>query len=296
LDQDVVVVGGGPAAHNAALALGRARKRVLVCDEGRPRNRVARESHTFFTRDGTPPLELRRIALDQLTRYDTVAYRRGRVTGIETCARGFRVAFDTHDPITTRLVLLAVGMVDRPADIRGLHELWGDTVIHCPYCHGWELRDLPWAIYLTGGEPFAALAKIRSWSEDVIVIVPDDVSLPADVESDLVAIGYGVERGTISALHARDGALESIELRDGRRIPRRVLLYVPQQEQTPLVRALGLALDEAGYVVTDESARTSMDGVFAAGDLVSPRQQIAIAAADGLRAAIAMDGALTTPV
>jgi thioredoxin reductase len=234
MDYQVVIVGGGPAAHNAGLALGRSRKRVLICDEGKPRNRVAKHSHTLFTRDGTPPLELRKIAIDQLALYDTVRFLRDKVTGIERLPGGFRVDFDGSKTATTKLVLLAVGMDAEYPDILGFNELWGDTVIHCPYCHGWEVRDLPWATYLTEVESSVGLARLRSWSDDVIVIVEDGVSLPSEERQQVAALGYEIEHGTIRALHSKDGKLDSIEMEGGRRIPRKVLLYSPPQKQTAL--------------------------------------------------------------
>jgi thioredoxin reductase len=292
VDYDVVIVGGGPAAQNAALALGRSRTRVLICDEGMPRNRVAKHSHTFFTRDGTPPLDLRRIAIDQLAEYDTVQFGRDRVTGVEKLSNGFRVDLDGRDPVTTRFVLLAVGMEIQRPDIAGFEELWADTVIHCPYCHGWEVRELPWAAYVTDVAFLDVADKLRSWTDDVVVIVEDSVSLTPEQQQRLIGRGYAVEHGTIRALHAKDGKLESVELEGGRRIPRRVLLYSPPQRQTPLVRELGLDLDDTGCVVTDDAGLTSVDGIYAAGDLKTHKQQIAFAAADGLRTAIAIHGRL----
>jgi thioredoxin reductase len=292
MDHQVVIVGGGPAAHNAALALGRARKRVLLCDEGKPRNRVSAHSHTFFTRDGTPPAELRRIALEQLRTYDTVTVREDRVTGVQPEGDGFRVSLADGNAVTARFVLLAVGMVDRFPDVTGFEPLWGDTVIHCPYCHGWEVRDLPWAVYVDAELPLPRLINLRSWSDDVLVIVRSGFSLPDEARQELEARGLRVETGTLRALHAENGKLASVELEDGRRIPRRALLYAPQQEQTPLVQGLGLELDEMGYVVTDELGQTSVPGLFAAGDLTTPRQQIGLAAASGLITAVNIDHAL----
>jgi thioredoxin reductase len=224
--------------------------------------------------------------------YDTVRFLRDRVTHVERQPGGFRVSFDGGKPVTTELVLLAVGMDAEHPDILGFNELWGDTVIHCPYCHGWEVRDLPWATYLTEAESFVGLARLRSWSDDVIVIVEESISLPSETQQRVVTLGYKIEHGTIRALHSKDGKLDSIELEGGRRIPRKVLLYSPPQNQTALVRKLGLALDDAGYVVTNDSGQTSVEGIYAAGDLTPGRQQIVVAAADGIAAAIAIDGVL----
>lgn len=295
MDHDVLIVGGGPAAHNAALVFGRSRVRVLVCDDALPRNRVAAHSHTFFSRDGTPPLELRQAAIEQLAAYETVHVVRDRVVTIDRAGDGFRATFDSRDPATARLVLLACGVVDRHPRFPGFEELWGETVIHCPYCHGYEVRDQPWGVYVTNPMFFRDLPKLGSWSSDVVVIVPDDVDVPDEVAARIDSLGYALERGSIAALRAVDGRLESIELAGGRTLPRKVLLYPPPQEQTAIVQSLGLELDDMGYVVVDETGQTSAPGIFASGDLTTPRQQIALAAAAGLKAAVFMHGALSSP-
>lgn len=292
MDYQVVIIGGGPAAHSAALILGRARKRVLMADEGRPENRVAKRSHSFFSRDATPPLELRRIALEQIAAYDTVQCFGGKATQVDRTPGGFSVQFDGREAVSTEIVLLALGMELQDPCIPGFDELWGDTVIHCPYCHGWEVRDLPWAVYLTDVEVPVDPMKLVSWSEDVVVIVEDGLSTPADAADRWKGLGFGIEHGRIRSLQARDGRLESVELVGGRRIPRSVLLYAPPRRQASIVQDLQLDVGEDGCVVIDAFGQTSVEGIYAAGDMTTVRHQIAFAAASGARTAMAIHGVL----
>jgi len=289
LDFQVVIVGGGPAAHSAALIFGRSRKRVLMCDEGRPANRIARHSHSFFTRDGTPPLDLRQTALNQLEPYDTVEFVSERVTKIERTSDGFQVDFRERKAASTQLVLLCLGMDMDDPGIAGFDELWGDTVIHCPYCHGWEVRDLPWAVYLSDVNVPMDPIRLRSWSDDIVVIVGDGVSVPSETMERWEEIGFKVERGAIESLHAAGGRLESIELTGGVQIYRSVLLYAPPRKHAAIVTDLQLELGDDGCVVIDESGRTNVEGIYAAGDMTTTRHQIVIAASSGAQTAIAMD-------
>lgn len=292
MDPHVVIVGGGPAAHSAALILARARKQVLICDAGEPANRAARHSHSFFTRDGTPPLELRRMAVEQLAGYDTVHFVSDRVTRIDGAVGDFRVELAGRDAVSADIVLLALGMELVDPELPGFHELWGDTVIHCPYCHGFELRDLPWAVLLTAAELPIDPIRLRWWTEDLIVVLDEGLSIPADILDTWRAKGFGIEHGPIEALRSRDGRLEALDLVGGRSIPRDALLYAPPRRQAAIVGQLGLELDDDGCVVVDVSGQTSVEGVYAAGDMCTLRHQIVFAAADGARVAMAVDAAL----
>jgi thioredoxin reductase len=163
---DVVIVGGGPAGLSAALALGRGRKRVLVCDAGPRRNAAAVHMHNFVTRDGTPPDEFRRIAREQLSIYSSVDVRDVRVEAILGSKGAFRVAIEGSE-VQARRIILCTGMIDEMLPIEGFRELWGSAVFQCPYCHGWEIRQRPWG-YLARDAASAHFAfLLRGWSEQV---------------------------------------------------------------------------------------------------------------------------------
>ncbi|AKU92628.1 NAD(P)/FAD-dependent oxidoreductase [Vulgatibacter incomptus] len=285
---DVVIVGGGPAGLSAALALGRARKRVLLSDSGPRRNAAAEHMQNFVTQDGTPPGEFRRIGREQLARYPNVESREVRVESISGSRGAFRVDL-TSERVDARRVLLCTGMVDEMLPIDGFRELWGHSVIQCPYCHGWEVQDRRWGILaLAAGAshlvPFALQA--RGWSRDVTVFTDGSFDVAPDVRAQLEAAGIRLETAPVSRLVARDNRLEAVELSSGAAVPCDVLFAHPPQRQVELVRALGVELDDDGYVRVDPMKReTSVPGVYAAGDLTTRMQAAIFAANAGTHAA-----------
>lgn len=282
---DVVILGGGPGGLAAALAFGRSRKRVLLLDAGPRRN--AAHMHNFVTRDGTPPDEFRRIAREQLAAYPSVELRDVHVDAVDGRRGAFRVRAG-GEVVEARRVLLATGMIDELPPIDGFRELWGRAIFQCPYCHGWEVRDKRWAYLardLRHAVPF--VLKLRSWTRDVVLLADD---VPADARAQLAKAEVRIEAASVARLARRGDALEAIELANGTRIPCDVLFAHPPQRQTDLVRALGLELDEDGYVRVDPMKReTSIPGIYAAGDLTTRMQGATFAAAAGVQAAAAIN-------
>jgi thioredoxin reductase len=293
---DVVIVGGGPGGLSAALALGRARKRVLLCDSGPRRNAAAEQVHNFVTRDGTPPEEFRRIGREQLLAYSNVEMRN---LGIESIS-GERGAFQLGSSpavIQARRVLLGTGLVDEMLPIEGFRELWGRAVFQCPYCHGWEIKDRRWG-YLAGANnahhflPFALM--LRGWTRDVVVFTNGSFDVPEEARDRLNAGGVRLETGPVARLVRSEHGLESVELVSGVRVPCEALFAHPPQRQVELIGALGVALDDDGYVRVDPMTReTSVPGVYAAGDLTTRMQAAVLAAASGMQAAAVINAELT---
>ncbi len=289
--KDVVIVGGGPAGLSAALVLGRARKKVLLCDAGVPRNAAAEHIQGFVTRDGTPPAEFRSIGREQLQPYD-VECQNTRVRSVERIGSRFQVLLEGGRTVETRRVLLATGMVDEVPELPGYRELWGKSIFQCPYCHGWEVRDQAFGVLATA-EPFLDFGLfLTGWSQDVVVFTDGALAVPAEQRLRLERAGVRLEERRIRQLLARDEHLQAVELEDGARVARQVLFARPPQHQTQLVRQLGLALNEQGFVRVDEHKATSVQGVHAAGDLTTPLQGALIAAAEGAMAGYMMNHAL----
>ena len=288
MSYDVVIVGGGPAGLAAALALGRARKRVLLCDSGPRRNAAAEHLHNFVTRDGTPPDEFRRAGREQLLAYPSVEARDARVESIAGTRGAFAVSL-AAETIEARRVLLCTGMIDEMLPIDGYRELWGHAIFQCPYCHGWEVRDRRWGYLALAADaghllPFALQA--RGWSRDVVVFTGGAHEVPMETGDRLRAAGIRLETAPIARLVARGRTLEAVELTDGTAVPCDVLFSHPPQRQVELVCSLGVALDEGGYVQTDEMRlETSVPGIHAAGDLTTRMQAAIWAAALATRAA-----------
>ena len=292
---DVVIIGGGPGGLSAALALGRARKRVLLCDSGPRRNAAAKEIHNFVTRDGTPPEEFRASGRQQLAAYPNVAVRGERVQSIAGTRGAFRVALET-EVVEGRRVLLCTGMIDELLPLEGFRELWGRAIFQCPYCHGWEARERRWGYLARELDPrhFPAFPiMLRGWTRDVVVFT-NGADVSREARESLRAAGVALETRPVVRLRGRDEQLEAVELEGGATVACEALFAQPPQRQVDLVRDLGVALDDDGYVRVDPMTReTSMPGVYAAGDLTTRMQGAVLAAAAGMHAAAVMNMELT---
>lgn len=286
VEVDVVIVGGGPAGLSAALALGRAVKRVLVCDAGPRRNAAAEHMHGFVTRDGIPPSEFRRIARAQLRPYDVTVNDTG-VQAIDPLPDGgFAVALTDGAQVRCRRVLLATGMIDRLPDLPGVRELWGHSVFGCPYCHGWEYRGQRWGIVLTDATQVEQALLLTGWASHVVAFTDGGVALPPGLCARLERAGVVLESRRLRGLvPGPDRRLVGVECDGGARVSVGALVVRLPQRQVDLVQRLGLALDAAGFVVVDDAAETSLPGIHAAGDLAGPMQAAVFAAAAGTRAA-----------
>ena len=290
---DTAILGGGPAGLAAALNLGRARKRVLLLDGGPRRNAAAVHVHGFVTRDGVTPNDFRALARAELAPYGT-EFRDQRVTALD--GEAGQLVLQAGGEIRARSVLLALGMVDETLPIPGFDRFWGHSIFQCPFCHGWEIKEQPFGVYLPPGSPAAMLAHyavmISSWSDDVVAFA-SGIDLDAESRGKLEARGIRIEPRPIVALEGEGTQLETVVVEGGERIRRHALFCRPPQRQTALVASLGLALDPMGYVVVDDFMRTSRAGIYAAGDLVTPMQAAINAAALAARACGALVHELT---
>ncbi|MEV2268513.1 NAD(P)/FAD-dependent oxidoreductase [Nonomuraea africana] len=282
---DVVVVGAGAAGLNAALFLGRARRRVAVIDTGEPRNAPATHMHGFLSRDGLPPAKLLELGRAEITRYG-VRLIQGRVEQID---HGYNVRMVGGQVIKARRVLVATGLRDELPDIPGVHERWGKDLLHCPYCHAYEVRDQPLAVLGTHPGAVHQALLLRAWSDDV-VFFPHTLELTAQDRERLEARGLRVVEGEIERLVVDGDRLRGIELTDGRDVPRAAAFLFPRMvPRDELLTHLGCAKDDNGWVATDRTGRTSVAGVWAAGNVIDPRAQVVTAAGMGSAAAFAMN-------
>lgn len=300
---DVIIVGGGFAGLSAAMQLARARRSVLVVDAGLPRNRFADASHGFLGQDGKAPAAIQREAARQVAAYPTVEILQGEVLGVEIIPAGFAATLSGGRTALARKLILATGVVDILPDTPGLRERWGASVMHCPYCHGYEHRDQPLGVM--AGHPMSAhqAAMIPDWG-------PTTFFTQGAFEPDphqralLEARGVVIERSPIVALLGAAPDLEAVRLADGRTLPLGGLFIAPAQRMaSPLAQALGCAFDDGpvGPIIrTDALKATTVPGVFAAGDAARPMQNATLASADGVLAGVAahralIEDALPTP-
>ncbi|MFF4664380.1 NAD(P)/FAD-dependent oxidoreductase [Streptomyces sp. NPDC001282] len=282
---DVVVVGAGAAGLSAALLLGRARRKVVVIDAGEPRNAPAAHMHGFLSRDGLPPATLLDLGRAEVDRYG-VQLLRGRVEQID---HGYYVRMAGGVVLKARRVLIATGLRDELPDIPGVRERWGKDVLHCPYCHAYEVRDQPLAVLGTHPGAVHQALLLRQWSDDV-VLLSHTLELSPQEREQLEARGLYLIEGEIKQLVVDDDRLRGIELADGRVVPRTAAFLFPRPvPHDELLTRLGCAKDGQGWVVTDRTGRTSVPGVWAVGNVADPRAQVVAAAGMGSTAAFAIN-------
>ena len=286
---DVAIVGGGPAGLAAGLVLGRMRRRVLLLDGDDPAHGVSEAVHGLFGHDGTPPLDLRRIAREQLRPYESVTVRMAEVEEARPTPSGFRVTAG-GTASEAGVLLLATGMRYELPRIEGVEELWARGVYHCPYCHGWEVRDEPLAAYGAGATHLAPL--LTSLSDDIVLLTDGSSEIDPDEAEHLRQTGVVVRDDPVARLEAEDGKLVRVVFADGSTDDRTALFFVPGFTPSPLPAQLGCELDESGAVVIDEEGRTTVPGVFAAGDATTGKKAVVLAAAAGSRAAYSINAGL----
>jgi len=286
---DVVVVGGGAAGLTAALVLGRARRSVAVVDAGSPRNAPAAHMHGYLSRDGMPPADLLAAGRGEIAEYG-VELIADRVAGLEA---GFSVRLAGGHPLKARRLLIATGSRDELPAIPGVPQRWGRDFLHCPYCHGWEVRDQPIGVLGTGAASMQHALLVRQWSEDVIFFA-HAVELSADEMAQLGARDIETVAGVVKRLVVEGDRLTGVELSDGRIIARTAIFVRPVNvpNGSELFTGLGCEIDDNGFVVVDGSGRTTVAGVWAAGNVVDPRLQVISAAGAGSAAAIAINADL----
>lgn len=294
MNYEVAIIGGSSAGLAAALTLGRAGRRTVVFDTEAPRNKPAKHAHNIFTRDGTPPSELLKIGREQLEPYTSVSLRAKKIVRAQKLAGSFLLAAEDGEEITAGKLILATGLVDVLPDIKGFSALWGTRIVHCPYCHGWEIKDVPVGLIIKGEQVAEMAVMVHHWNKDLRIFTngPSELS-PAD-RSWMDNQGIEVTETPVSSITA-SGEGVTIHLNNGTQAYFKAVYAKAERLQfnNELAIQLGCELSEEGSVVTDEMQATSVPGVFAAGDLVyGSLHQVSVAAAAGLTAAAACNKSL----
>jgi thioredoxin reductase len=289
---DCIIVGGGPAGLSAALMLGRCRRRVLLCDVGDQRNLRSHALHAYLTRDGVLPAEFLRLARAELGRYGTVECRELEIVEAAREDGGFAIRAADGSPLRTRKLLLATGVVDELPALDGLDALYGTSVHHCPYCDAWEWRDRPLAAYGEGEAACGLALTLTFWSSDVLLCT-GGAALPDGAVARLAAAGVKLREEPVLRLEGRDGRLERIVFACGEPAPRSALFVVAgQRQRSTLAERLGCRFTDKGTVNTGTCEVTNVPGLFVAGDASKEAQFVAVAAAEGTEAAMAIHKAL----
>ena len=286
---DVIIIGGSFAGLSAAMQLARARRQVLLVDAARPRNRYAAHAHGFLGQDGVPPQEIVANARAQLARYPTVSFLDGEAIQALAQDRGFAVVMAGGEQVRGARLILATGMRDELPPLPGLQARWGQTVLHCPYCHGFEVAGEPLGVLAAHPMSVHQAMLLPDWGPTTYFTQGQFEPSPEDARH-LAARGVRVERTPVVALLGDAPALTGVVLADGREVPLRALFVASRVHMaSPLAGQLGCEFDEGplGPVIrVDDMKQTTVPGVFAAGDASTPMSNATLASASGVMAGV----------
>ncbi len=286
---DVVIVGGGPAGLSAALVLGRCRRSVVICDAGAPRNAASRALHGYLTRDGIAPLDLLRIGREELRRYG-VAPRQTTVIGIAPRDRSFDVALDSGETLQSQTVLIATGVIDTLPNVPGLADCYGISVHHCPYCDGWEVRDQRLIVLGVGPNAAALALSLKTWSPDVAICSNGRARIGRKHREQLKREAIPIVEQHIDRLEHDDGQAKRLVFAGGGLRQCDALFFSSGQTmQSDLAKRLGCEFTRKGVVKTDLLGQTCVAGVYVVGDASRDVQFAVVAAAEGAKAAVAIN-------
>ncbi|MEV0278889.1 NAD(P)/FAD-dependent oxidoreductase [Streptomyces sp. NPDC050610] len=294
---DVIVLGGGAAGLSGALTLARARRSVLVVDAGEPRNAPAAAAHGLLSRDGAAPLELLRAGRDEVTRYGGKMLS-ARATATRRTERGFTVETEGGEVYGARRLLVTTGLADELPAVPGLRERWGRDVLHCPYCHGWEVRDTPIGVLGTSAAAVHQALLFHQWSRKITLFLHTGPEPEEEQWERLAALGIAVVAGEVAGLEVTDDALTGVRLAAGPRIPVRSLAVAPKcVARGEILSGLGIGVAEhpmgvGTYVPSDPNGATDVPGVWAAGNVTDLMAGIPVAQAGGVTAAAAINADL----
>jgi thioredoxin reductase len=293
-DFDVVIVGAGPAGLSAALVLGRACRRVLLCDDEKPRNGPSKAIYGFLTRDGIAPEDFRKAAHLELQRYQTVSRASAEVCDAIKLADGTFEIRMADRAVRSRKLLIATGVVDQLPDIPGIEAYFGKSVFQCPYCDGWELRGTAVAVY---GKAQAALEMARSltsWTDDIALCMHAGARLSELDTLSLRRNNIRIFKSPITALRGGSGKLDALEFANGEVLKRSALFFDTScVGRSKLAMSLGCRFNRRGGIQCGQYEATSVAGVFVAGNVIKDVQLSIVAAGEGARAAFGINRALT---
>ncbi len=270
---------------SAALALGRSLRRALVIDSGNPCNRQTPHSHNFLTQDGETPANIASRAKQQLLAYRTVQWHQGKATEVEKQEDGFVLKTERGDTFRAEKLLFATGVTDQMPGLEGFSACWGISVLHCPYCHGYEVHNKQLGVLANGEVALEFCRLIRHWSEELTLFTNGPATLPIQHHAQLNQRGIAIVEKPIQYLDHRQGQLEGLVFKDGSQHPLSALFArVPFSQHCPLPQQLGCRLTEAGHIQVDEFQQTTVPGVYAAGDNTTGFRAVSIAVAAGTKA------------
>jgi thioredoxin reductase len=284
---DVIIIGGSYSGLATAMALGRALRTVLIIDAGDPCNKQTPHSHNFLTNDGKSPKEISRLAKQQVQMYGSVSFVNGFATaGIKT-QNGFEVQTEAGETFSSRKLIFATGIKDTMPDIPGFAESWGISVLHCPYCHGYEVRHQKTGILANGDAGYELSSLISNWTNDLTLYTNGKSTLSDEQRAKLEKHKINIVEVEIDHLENEDGYLKNIAFKTGKKKEVKALYAkLPFVQHSSIPQALGCELTQDGYIKVDPTHKTSVHGVYACGDNTTRMRTVANAVAMGTTTAL----------
>ncbi|WPU98693.1 NAD(P)/FAD-dependent oxidoreductase [Mucilaginibacter sp. cycad4] len=286
-DFDMIIIGGSSAGLSAGMALGRAMRKVLIIDSGIPCNRQTPHSHNFFTRDGQTPHEILTIAREQTLKYPTITLLHNEAAHCIPVPNGFEVSTRSGEVFGAKKVILAAGIKDQMPDIPGFAECWGISVIHCPYCHGYEYGHQHTGIFANGEMAFELAKLISNWTKELTVFTNGKSTLTDDQQTIILNNNIRIVEEKIEALDHYNGQITAIRLQNGTEI-KLMALYarLPFVQHSDIALQLGCEFTKQGHIQVDARQKTTIPGVYACGDSASGIRSIANAVNSGTMAGV----------
>jgi thioredoxin reductase len=282
---DVIIVGGSYSGLAAGMALGRALRQVLIIDSGKPCNSQSPYSHNFITQDGKTPKEIATLARQQVERYNTVSFFNGLATKGAKIENGFEIQTDAGEAFTAKKLIFATGITDVLPEIPGTVECWGISILHCPYCHGYEIRNKRTGILGNGEHGFEISMLISNWTKDLTLFINGKSVLTSGQTVKLNGHGIKVIEAEVEKLEHANGYIQKICFRDGTKVNVEALYASsPFEQHCRIPESLGCELTAEGYIRTDALQKTSIHGIYASGDNTTRIRTVASAVAMGTTA------------
>jgi thioredoxin reductase len=282
---DVIIVGGSYSGLAAAMALGRSLRRVLVIDSGNPCNRQTPFSHNFLTHDGKTPGEILAIAREQVSRYSTVEFLQGLATKGKLLTDGFEITVSSGETFVARKVIFATGITDIMPAIEGVSECWGISVLHCPYCHGYEVRNQKTGVIGNGDAVFEYVSMISNWTKELTLYTNGKSTLTLEQTSKLAQHNIEIVEDEISSVDHQNGYVQALGFTNGNSMSVKALyMRASFIQHSPIPASLGCELTEDGYIKSDGMQKTNVPGVFVCGDNTTRMRTVANAVAMGATA------------
>ncbi|MCW3072680.1 MAG: pyridine nucleotide-disulfide oxidoreductase [Bacteroidetes bacterium] len=292
---DIIIIGGSYAGLSAAMALGRASRKVLVIDSGNPCNKRAPRAHNFLTWDGMPPDGIRNKAKEQVKKYSSVTFLDGIASDASTTKDGFEITTEKGERFSAKKLLFATGIEDLLPEIPGLAECWGISILHCPYCHGYEVKGKTTAVLANEIQAYDLCMVLTQWTKEIMLLTNGRSALTEEQVNKFKQHRIHITETEIERVEHHNGQMQAIHFKDGSKLNVSVMYAKPGfRQQCTLPEKLGCKMTKGGHIEVDKCKKTSVHGIYAAGDNSSQSRIISMSVAAGSVAGMMLNGELSS--